>query len=333
MKVKNFTKTGNNDWKVLEFVAPITEMLSDDNEFIIRGVAINETTTLNNVKYVAEELQKSTSSFRNVPILLDHENKVKNIVGRTTENVNFNDSLRRIEYEGKIMDKEIREMIKDGRIQNVSIGAKVSDLVEEEDGSLKAIGIHGLELSIVAVPGDGQASLAQALKDNYILKEKMMLREDSERREQDMENKKELLSTDTAKEEQPKEEPQPQAEEPKEEPVSEPTPEEKEEPVEEPKVEEPEETVEEPKSEEKANSDISEMRKEINEMKELLLAKKKLKEEAEMEKEDKTKGEVGEEATTEENNSSDVVIERASRGYALYRDYSKEAGNLKRLAR
>ena len=37
-----------------------------------------------------------------------------------------------IQFTGKIMDEKVKEMIKDGRITNVSIGAKVSELVDEE---------------------------------------------------------------------------------------------------------------------------------------------------------------------------------------------------------
>lgn len=173
------------DWRVLEFYVPIEEKIQDDNDFIIRGVAINETTTLNNVKYVAEELIKAASTFRNVPILLDHKNEVKNIVGRTTERVEWNPIMRRIDFEAKIMDKDIKEMIRDGRIGSVSIGAKVNDLIEESDGSMKAIGIRGLEISLVAVPGDGQANLAQALQHNYRLKEISMYDEEDEEIELD----------------------------------------------------------------------------------------------------------------------------------------------------
>jgi len=170
---KSPSREGLKDWRLLEFFVPIEESIFDDNtqEFLIRGVAINETTTLNNVKYVAEELEKAAPTFRNVPILLDHKNEVKNIVGRTTSNVNFNSSARRIDFEAKIMDEQIKEMIRDGRIQNVSIGAKVEDLIEESDGSKKATGIRGLELSIVAVPGDGGAGLSQAIDNCFHLKE------------------------------------------------------------------------------------------------------------------------------------------------------------------
>jgi len=185
---KSPTKEKVKDWKVLEFLAPITESVfsEESNEFFIRGVAINETTTLNNVKYIAEELEIAAPSFRNVPILLDHKNEIKSIVGRTTSNVNFNSINRRIDFEGKIMDNDIKEMIKDGRIQNVSIGAKVNDLIEESDGSKKAIGIKGLEISLVACPGDSGANLCHAIDNNLHIKEMVNVEEDVEVSEKEL---------------------------------------------------------------------------------------------------------------------------------------------------
>lgn len=311
------------DWNLLEFFVPITESFDKEDNLMIRGVAINETTTLNNVKYVAEELEKAAPSFRNVPILLDHKNEIKNIVGRTTENVVWNAVNKRIEFEGKIMDKQIKAMIKDGRIGSVSIGAKVTDLTEEDDGSMKAVGIRGLEISLVAVPGDQAANFAQAVTHSFKLKEMAKLKSSSIKQLNLKEDK--IKMVETIKEEESV--------------VEEPTVEPVEEPVEEPTVETPE--VEAP-AEEKAptvqninvkvdNDGISEIRKEINEMKELLITRKKLKEELEEDEsaEDETKGEVSdepEETTTEEN----VVLERSDSGkLALYRDYSKESPDTK----
>ncbi len=303
------------DWRVLEFHVPIKESVTAEGIFLIKGVAINETTTLNNVKYVAEELEKAAASFRNVPILLDHENKVRNIVGRTTENVMWSSANKRIEFEGSIMDKDIQEMIKDGRIGSVSIGARVHDLVEEEDGSRKAIGIEGLELSIVAVPGDIRATLTQALQESFSLKNKQGVLNEIKKEESDM-----------AEEEKPaveSEEISVEKEESKEEA--------KEEPKEEPKQEEATEKVQNI-SVKVDTSEISEMRKQIDEMKVILLAKKEVKEEAE-EAKDETKGEVSEEEVAEEK-ANDIVVEQTTAGkFALYRDYTKENSALKRLVR
>lgn len=303
------------DWRLLEFYVPIDEKLQESNgDFLIKGVAINETTTLNNVKYVAEELTKAAPSFRNVPILLDHENRVKNIVGRTTENVDFNTNFKRIDFEGKIMDKDIREMIRDGRINNVSIGAKVQDLVEEEDGSMKAIGIQGLEISLVAVPGDTHANLAQAIQNSFHLKE-MAMEEDKEELEEkkvsgelndkEVKMSEEETKVDTATEEV--------------------------------KDENKEEVEVEVKAEEKVkeNLDISEMKKQISELKDLLIQKKKMEEDITKEKIDNTKGEVSVEKVEALENLNNYIVERANSGFALYRDYNKESADtkLKRLVR
>ena len=167
-------KEVNDNWRHLEFFMPITEASSIGGDFLIKGVAINETTTRNGVKYIASELEKAAPSFRNKPILLNHENRVENIVGRTTENVNFSHSKGAIEFEARIVDTKIKDMINQHLITNVSIGAKVSDLLKEKDSDVvTAIGIEGLEISFVAVPGDPGATLAFAMAKGYQLKEQL----------------------------------------------------------------------------------------------------------------------------------------------------------------
>lgn len=295
------TKEKNKDWRILEFYVPIEEKLQDGNDFIIRGVAINETTTLNNIKYVAEELVKAAPSFRNVPILLDHKNEVKNIVGRTTENVEYNSTFKRIDFEAKIMDKSIQEMIKDGRIGSVSIGAKVEDLTEEEDGSKKAIGIRGLEISLVAVPGDSQANLAQAMLHGIVLKEKAKLNtEINQMAEED--TKVEDVETPEAPEEEKE--------------------------VATEKVQNINVKVD--------TTEIADMKKQLAELKELLTEKKKVIEQVESVKEDMTKGEVSTETDEKLSNIDNRIIEAMGKGnFSMYRDYSRENAdtNLKRLVR
>jgi len=184
-----------DDWRLLEFFVPITEKTSIGKDFFIRGVAINETTTRNGIRYIAKELEKAAPSFRSKPILLDHENTVKSIVGRTTENVNFDSMKKGITFEAKIMDKGIREMINDGRITDVSIGAKVNDLVENKDeGFMTAEGIEGLEISLVAVPGDPGANIASAMQESFKLKTELFMsdsnfKDENESKEEEEEEK------------------------------------------------------------------------------------------------------------------------------------------------
>lgn len=161
--------------QTIEFLMPIKESISNDKEFLIKGTAINETTTRNGVRYVAEELEKSSASLRNKPILKDHINSVDSIVGRTTDNVNFNSESKSIGFEARIMDKDVQAMISDGRIQSVSIGAMVESLEEstEEDGDdfITARGIDFVELSLVAVPADPNAGFAKAICESLKTKE------------------------------------------------------------------------------------------------------------------------------------------------------------------
>jgi len=330
-----------NDWRVLEFFVPIEEKVfdKDTDEFLIRGVAINETTTLNNVKYVAQELEKASSSFRNVPILLDHKNEIKNIVGRTTNNVNFNSANRRIDFEGKIMDKTIREMIKDGRIQNVSIGAKVDDLVEETDGSKKAVGIRGLEISLVAVPGDNQANLAQAINHNFHLKEMANInanRYSKHIEHTEISNEEMLkLAQNIIDEFDKKESIDNSSSEQvsklnlKEDNMAEDTA--VKDIVDSPKqVENPEQTEQ--------KSESVNTQNQIDELKSLIISSfsemKKIQESKKEEKVNETKGIVSTEKVEASENSNDFIVESAEngKGFSLYSDYSKNS-KLKRLSR
>ena len=316
------------DWHILEFFVPIQEnFLSGSDDFLIKGVAINETTTLNNVKYVAEELEKAAMSFRNVPILLDHKNEVRNIVGRTTENVIWNPTNRRIEFEGKIMDEGIKKMISDKRIGSVSIGAKVDNLTEESDGSMKASGIRGLEISLVAVPGDSGATLAHALENSFMLKEMAKLEEDnsySNTKEviDELNNGENKMSTETKEIAETAETTEKVSQD-----VSQ-------------KLESSEEKAKEVKTEvvktevvSKESAEMTKLKAQISELKELLKEKKQVKEKV---MEDKTKGEVSvknEEALKDIDNRIVEAIGRNS--FAIYRDYGKESvdSKLKRLIR
>ena len=162
-----------DDWRILEFVMPILETTTVGDDYLVRGICINETTTRNGIKYTVDELENAAKTFRNKPILLDHENKVMSIVGRSTENVNFSHGKKGIEFEARVVDKDIQTKIDQGLITDVSIGASVKDLVEEEDGSRRAVGLEGMEISFVAVPGDPNANLAQAMENSFMIKEKI----------------------------------------------------------------------------------------------------------------------------------------------------------------
>ena len=330
------------DWKILEFSAPISEANMFGDNYLIKGTAINETTTRNGVKYIAEELEKAAPSFRNKPILLDHKNEIKNIVGRTTENVHFDRSetgMGKIQFEAMIMDKEIQQMITDKRIQEVSIGAGVKDLVEEEDGSMKALGLEGMEISLVAVPGDPGASLATAMVNGFQIKEALKLEKkivninntDGEKGELSEDDSKggANMTEEETKVDAPKEEVKDEAEAPVEEPVAE----------ESSKMKALDEkfTAIQIKLKEMEIKQAEEKLKTMKEDAEAEVAEPKAEEPKAEEPADETKGEVGEPAEEESAAEEGYALERAEngRGFSLYKDYQKEGSDskLKRLVR
>ena len=79
------------------------------------------------------------------------------------------------------------------------------------------------------------------------------------------------------------------------------------------------------------NKEISEMKSQISELKELLMEKKKMKEAIV----DETKGEVVKEIEEDIKNVDNIIVEKARRGFAIYRDYANEGSEstLKRLIR
>ena len=157
----------------LLYLVPITftEAKKDDaaSEFFIEGVAINETITRNGVQYVAEELEKAAPSLMGRPVLKDHRNEVDAIVGRV-KHASWDAKEKHIKFRAQIMDEKAKEMIRDGRINNVSIGGGVKQMVSEEKEGQKwrrAVGLEIFELSLVPVPGDANASIAQAMEEAY----------------------------------------------------------------------------------------------------------------------------------------------------------------------
>ena len=157
---------GTNLIKEIQYQIPIKEFGEVDNEFKIKGVAINETTTSNGHKFLAEELSSSASTLNGVPLLKDHNNSVDSIIGRVKLSY-FDEVNKNIRFEAIIMDSKVKEIVKDGRINSVSVGASVKDLEEDDDGALIARGIMFHELSVVAVPADAGATFNVALMEAY----------------------------------------------------------------------------------------------------------------------------------------------------------------------
>lgn len=183
--------------KKIRFIAPIREsFINKENAslFFIEGTAINATETRNGITYIADELSKSAESLNGKPLLKDHNNSVDSIVGRIRES-GFSDNA--VKFKAQVMDAKMREMISDGRITNVSIGASVRTMDEEKVGeSVKRIarGLEFLELSLVAVPGDPGATISQALEEAFMV-EKMKCPECGK----EMDNKEEMQKHMSAK--------------------------------------------------------------------------------------------------------------------------------------
>jgi hypothetical protein len=150
----------------LIYNVPISESGMLDNEFLIQGTAINATITSNNHKFLAEELRSSASSLNGVPLLVDHDNRIECIKGRVIKG-EYDESNSRINFKAKVKDQTIKQMIKDGLINSVSVGASVSEIEESEDGILIPRGICFKELSLVAVPADAGATFTTALAEAY----------------------------------------------------------------------------------------------------------------------------------------------------------------------
>jgi hypothetical protein len=184
------------------YVIPIKESIYEDNstkEMVIEGIAISATTTGNNHKFLPEELELSAHTLNGVPLLVDHENKVECIKGRVI-NANWDNINLCIPFKAKVMDEMCKQMIRDGRLNSVSVGAQVKE-VDELNGELIPHGITFRELSLVAVPADPNAvfnSFDIALKEAYTIKPIKENIEDEEN-EQDEEEKE---FTDKPQEEQ-----------------------------------------------------------------------------------------------------------------------------------
>lgn len=137
----------------------LTESVNENSEdLMIEGVAINETVTRNGITYTAVELEKSAPSLVGRPILKDHQALVDNIVGRVTES-KF--EVDKINFKARIPDKEMKEKIRTGLVQEVSIGAGAEIIDKEEKGTKQrvATNIQFFELSFVAIPGDPGAGV------------------------------------------------------------------------------------------------------------------------------------------------------------------------------
>lgn len=153
---------------IIEYNVPIISRAEIDGDFTIEGIAINETITDNNHKFLGEELRASASTLVGVPLLKDHNNSVDAIVGRV-KSASFNEINKNIPFRAIIKDPSMISKVRDGLINSVSVGAHVDpdDIEEDEDGSIIPRGIVFKELSLVAVGADSGATFDIALNNAY----------------------------------------------------------------------------------------------------------------------------------------------------------------------
>jgi len=149
-----------------KFTVPITESATIDEEFSIAGIAINEITTSNGHKFIAEELRPAAIGMKGIPLLKDHDNMVDSIVGKVISS-NFDELEKNIKFKARVSDEKMRSLIQRGDLNSVSIGAMVKELEETKEGDLIVRGIIIKELSLVAVPADSGATFSTALKEAY----------------------------------------------------------------------------------------------------------------------------------------------------------------------
>lgn len=128
---------------------------------LVSGTAIKEVVSRNGVKYMAKELEKSAHTLAGRPMLKDHKNDVDHIIGKVTSSV-YKGEDKSIRFTGIVTDEKVKELIQQGLINHVSIGAACKLTPQESDGEncVVAENIEFLELSVTPVPGVPDASIS-----------------------------------------------------------------------------------------------------------------------------------------------------------------------------
>ena len=274
---------------MFEYFVPIQSSATIDGDFNINGIAINETTTSNGHKSVGEELEKSSHTLIGVPLLKDHDNSVDSIVGKVNR-AHWDESLRNIPFNAIVKDHKMIQLIKDGLLTSVSVGADVrpEDIEELDNGDVIPHNIIFRELSLVAVGADNGATFSNAFNEAY---KSYSTKVDSIERRNNM---KENEETETVEPTETKEEPKEAKEEPKEE------------------VEEPKEEVSE--EEKKVDEKIAKLRLAAKKKKLALMEADADEKPAEEPKKEKKKEESKEEPEEEEEESEEETEEVEEKG-------------------
>lgn len=161
----------------------------DNGKTRVSGFMIHEG-TYNDITFEKEELDKCVNTFVGKPMLTDHTNSVNNVIGEivsTHAQVDPDSGLYGLTYDSDIDSAEedlIRKM-KLGFIKSTSIGIQSTkrcsicgkEIFEcnhwfwDEGFKILATDIKGLELSVVAVPADQNASIGLAFGEDNFLEE------------------------------------------------------------------------------------------------------------------------------------------------------------------
>jgi hypothetical protein len=147
------TQTCNVCKHVKEHVASLLSFKviesAPDKPLRIGGVAMAAGMSRNFNVYTPEELGVFDEKLVNAPVYIEHVT-VENAAGKVTKS-NYDAASRSLLYEAEIYDSAIADKVRNGLIQQVSVGADY-DTLDAVDAKVP----HGLfnpELSLVAVPG------------------------------------------------------------------------------------------------------------------------------------------------------------------------------------
>ena len=175
----------------------------------VEGLAISPGIYHTYLEFPESEIKNATKTIKGVPLLTNHKNLTENVVGRvrTASNKTMDNGQKATFYEGFIdsEEKDLLRKIDKGIIDSTSIGFDCEHICKLcgndfysadcphwfwDDGfGLTAKNVEVLELSIVGIPADSNASVAPALaageafdkfKDKYpdLLKAKEKVRKE-----------------------------------------------------------------------------------------------------------------------------------------------------------